>query len=52
MVEIKLNDSIKEEKKKKTNSVNMDLNLQDSELLYTFDYGIQIGSLISGLIKN
>ena len=29
----------------------MDLNLQDSELLYTFDYGIQIGSLISGLIK-
>jgi hypothetical protein len=26
----------------------MDLNLQDSELLYTFDFGVQIGNLISG----
>ena len=27
----------------------MDLNLQESEILYTFDFGIQSGRLISGL---
>ena len=26
----------------------MDLNLQESEILYTFDFGIQYGRLISG----
>ena len=26
----------------------MDLNLQESEILYTFDFGIQLGKLISG----